>query len=53
MIVKIGPEEKPWGTLDVEKITIQAGHGMTAEVKTEDGITTYTYVDPKEEWNGK
>ncbi len=53
MKVILGPEEDPMGTLNVEKIVIKAGHGMTAEVKTEDGITTYTYVDPKEEWNGK
>lgn len=53
MIVKIGPDDDPIATLNVEKVTIEASHGMTAEVNTENGITTYTYVDPKEEWNGK
>lgn len=50
MRVILGPEEAPVGTLNVDKLVIKSDHGLTAEVKTEDGITTYTY---EEERDGK
>lgn len=35
--------------LDVEKISIEVDKAWTAKVHTEDGVTTYTYEDIKEE----